>query len=232
MIPTIANTTTPILQPPTLVATPLPNAQAARVAYDAVAPSVSNPKVGDNAKQNAATPNIAQPSTPATSAAPLLSTPIPASFSTSSASLSASAIFATQALGQGDAQAPALLQAYAELKALSEVKYKPSNAGVPQTQPSDVFSRTLQQQQAAPPKPTIAAETIAVDNASEAAPALAANVAPAPRTTKPTSEAVKTKTTDGGIALQSASAYRATQTRNASLNDAPVDAVEKIANEN
>src|SRR5687768_17418543 len=100
MLPSAA-TATYVPQPVNLVATPLPGTIAIRVAPTAVSPSVSNVAVNNNAGGSGAVPSAGTTAEPAAQliTAPL-STLIPPSFSSSSASLSASAMFAAQAMGQ------------------------------------------------------------------------------------------------------------------------------------
>ena len=146
-MPPINNTQVSLPTQPTLVATSLPGTNALRPAYDAVAPSVSNPSVSNNSKGTGGYAGSA--SAPAqTAAVPLLSTPIPASFSTSNASLNASAMFATQALAQDSGSAETIFATYDQLVAASLVKYAPSNAALPQPEALNLFAKMLNEQKA------------------------------------------------------------------------------------
>ena len=222
MLPVIANIPVVLPTQPTLVATPMPNAAAVRAPYDAVAPSVSNPAVGDNKQGNASVASAAQVAVSAAVSADVpLSVPIPASFSTNSASLSAGAMYATQDMAQNSDDAPVFLQAYEKMVALSEVKFKPSNAGVPEAQPADVFSRVMQQDRAAP-RPAPIAHAVETQVASSE---VAAHSAPAPVRTpgKPRAEAPS-----ADVSLQTLGAYRAANSRNQSLSHEPVEAVDSV----
>ncbi len=134
------------LPPPTqvsLVATPLPGTSALRVLPDSVAPSVSVPSIGPDGKGNGVYASPPAPSTSFTPIAPPLATLIPSSLSTSSATLGASAIFATQLLSQDVPGAVEFLAVYEALVAASQVKYKPSNAALPEPAANNLFAKLL-----------------------------------------------------------------------------------------
>lgn len=124
-----------------MVATHIPNTTGAvHAPPSAVAPSVASEKIVPDAKGNGV--YVAPvPATPATMqiSAPL-SMLIPASFSTNAATLSASAVYAAQAM----AQDPSV---YETMLAASEVKYKPSNAAAPEPAPNNLFAKMLAEKQ-------------------------------------------------------------------------------------
>lgn len=145
MMPLVNTTQQFIATQPSLVATALPGTIAIRPANNAVAPSVSNAQVANERTPDGSYTKVA--SSPATSqtAPTFLAEPIPATFSTSSASLNASAMFATQAMAQG-AEPDSFMRVYEQLQAFSEVKYKPSNAAVPTEDPSNLFNKLAEQE--------------------------------------------------------------------------------------
>ncbi|MDE3038675.1 MAG: hypothetical protein KGJ21_09545, partial [Pseudomonadota bacterium] len=94
--------------------------------------------------------------------------------------INAQATFLAQLIGQDITIPPetaGILVQYEKLDAYSQVKYKPSNAQKPQAAPSNVFSRILQEEHAAPVVPAAAPPA----NAPVAFQWVKAQGAPAPR---------------------------------------------------
>jgi hypothetical protein len=147
MMPIASNTQTILPTQVPLTSTPMPGTSVARVLPDAVAPSVPDAKLGPDYKGNGGyvSPVISPPANSA--APPVLSFLIPPSLSTANATLSATAMFATQLLSQ-DAQAGGqFLSEYEAIVAASQVKYMPSNATQPQPAPNNLFARLLSETQ-------------------------------------------------------------------------------------
>lgn len=198
---------------PTLVATSLPGTNATRPAFDAVAPSVSNTGITpDNKGTGSYTAVLAPAQTPVSPM--LLSTPMPGSFGTSMASLNASTMFAAQSLAQDVGSAPALFEQYEELVAASEVKYKPSNATLPEPEIKSVFAKILEQDKTVTTR--LATQDMAPAAQSHAsAQALKPAVTASMRSEKPvTPEKSAPRAGDVMVAF---SAYRATSARNETL---------------
>lgn len=154
-----------------LVNTAILGSEATRVPYDNVAPSVSNAQVDNNTKGNS-TP-FASPAAPAPSSELSASAFALPSAAGTSPVISLPTNFIAQILGQDisgnlDSVTRGILVAYERLVALSDVKYKPSNALKPSGGPAGAFSELVQQnppvQQSAAPVAEIAAEAPSVQN--------------------------------------------------------------------
>jgi hypothetical protein len=226
MMPQISHTQVLLPTQPTLVATSLPGTNALRPAYDAVAPSVSNPSVSNNSKGTGGYAGSASAPAPSP-VVPLLSTPMPASFSTSSASLNASAMFATQALAQDSGSAETIFATYDQLVAASLVKYAPSNAALPQPEALNLFAKLLNEQKTSNTPMAAVAMQQATKEAAISAPSQAAlqQVVPTPKAAVP-KEAPRSSSLARSEITFAASAYRATSTRNQiELSDDKVDAI-------
>ncbi|NBX03485.1 MAG: hypothetical protein EBR02_05410 [Alphaproteobacteria bacterium] len=107
----------------------------------------------NNARGNNTQVAISPPETPDT-AAP--SQNFASYFSNNSADgiATAQTNFFAQLIGQGGGQdARALLVVYEKLVQLSEVRYKPSDAGVPEPEPAGVFGKLVQQEKAVAREP-------------------------------------------------------------------------------
>ena len=152
----VVGTVNPMITLPSpLVATTLPDATATvRVAGDNVAPSVSIPFIDPNSKGLSA-PILTPASAPPASAAAAPPT-LPGTFLISTGAgfwASPQAPFLAQMMGQDlSPEAHGVLVQYERLMSMSAVKYKPSNATMPQPEPSGVFGRILQEEQAAAPR--------------------------------------------------------------------------------
>lgn len=229
MTPLVSHTQLLIPTQPTLVATVIPGSNAARAPFHAVAPSVSNAAITPDHKGSGGYAGGAGQPAPQTPGQPAnLSVPIPASFSTSSASLSASAVFAAQSLAQDVDSAPVLFANYEQLVEASLVKYKPSNAALPQPEVGNLYSKMLKEQKAS--NENIA--NIVVQKAVKEAPspvpqqpAVQPNSAPAPKANS-VKDSGRSSATARSEALLAASAYRATSARNqVELSDERVEAI-------
>lgn len=226
MMPNISNTQLFTPTQPTLVATSLPGTNAVRPSYDAVAPSVSNPSVSNNSKGTGGYAGNASAPAPIAAAVPLLSTPIPASFSTSSASLNASAIFTTQSLAQDSGSAETIFATYDQLVAASLVKYAPSNAALPQPDAVNLFAKLLNEQKSSnAPVATAAVQQVAKEVLTSVPQAALQQTTPLSKTITP-KEAPRSSSLARSEITLAASAYRATSTRNqVELSDDKVDAI-------
>lgn len=134
--------------PPTFVATYIPgNSGAVRAPADAVAPSVSNAEIHNDTKGSTPLPGNTQN---APVQLPVSGGAFVPSISNSSTSLSASAqmTFMAQMIGQDSSPVTRhIMVEYEKMMTLSQVKYKPSNAGLPQqNDPADVFQKMLAQE--------------------------------------------------------------------------------------
>ena len=124
-----------------MVATSLPGATGTvRAMPDAVAPSVSGSTIGPDGKANAVYVAPATPEPVTSSPLSPLTVPIPASFTTNAASLSADAMYTAQALSQDPG-------VYETMIADAQVKYKPSNATVPEPAANNIFAKMLAEEQ-------------------------------------------------------------------------------------
>jgi hypothetical protein len=150
MMPVI-NSTTIYTPPPTLVATALPGNNTLRVNSDNVPPPVSNVAIGNNSKGgNTAVPSATTGTQAASSpAASFMLSPF--SYPTpTSLSAGAQINFLAQLMSQDTGSATgSVLAEYESLIAMSQVKYKPSNAAMPEPEPASIFARMVQQQQQA-----------------------------------------------------------------------------------
>lgn len=232
MMPTAINTQIPLATQATFVDTPMPNAQATRVLPDAVPPTVNDVRITPDHKGNGGyTPaQQANAPTPTSVAPPILSMLIPASFSTSNATLSASAMFATHLLSQeGHGGGSAILAEYENLMAAAQVKYMPSNATLPTPAPDNLFAKMaaeIQNQKSSASIQTAAPVAKEAANAPQAA----TNPAPkpvAPAAAKPKPAASSALPTQ---ARHAASTYQAVILHNAEFLEA-VEAVKEIGSE-
>ncbi len=223
MTPIVSNTQITIPTQVSFVATALPGTQALRVAPDAVAPSVSNAALGEDYKGNG---GYVSPSA-ATTTAPIastLSTPIPANFSTASASLSASSMLATQFLSQDAHAGDAFFAVYEEMVATSQVKYKPSDAGAPQPAPNNLFAKMLAETQTQTNvRVNIQAQQAPKEAVAQAAPQ---NIAPPKLASVATKQKTSEATHVSGV-RHASGVYQATSVRNQVELEAPeaVDAI-------
>ena len=163
MLPVINSA--PVITPaPVIVATTVPGNNVLRVAPDNVAPNVSAVPVGDNTRRGGGAASPAPASTSATTTASGFSALIAfLGSSPSSLSLNASTTFMAQLMSQDNSPyARSVMSEYEKLVALSQVKYKPSNASLPEPEPSSVFSQILKQEQQAKSSPQPALMTQAM----------------------------------------------------------------------
>lgn len=216
MTPLVVNTqiTGPTQVP--LVATTLPGTSVLRAPLDAISPMVPDPKIGPDAKGNGI--YTARPAAQAVSAPSTLSPLsflVPASFSTNSASLSVNTMFAAQSLAQEGSVANEYLPVYEELAAASQVKYKPSDATLPEPAPNNLFAKMLAEEQ------QVASSAAVMHNAphQEAPQAATATKAPAPAPKKSSND--NEQNISASARSSAASAYSATTVRNAQWLDAP-----------
>lgn len=156
MLPVSSSVTIP-LPSQTLVATPLPDNNTLRVPVDNVAPPVSNAQINNNARGNSSEASAQAEggslSVPVSqnSASPIF---VPSGASSSSANSSFIAQLVSQEVPQNlQSELQGTLAAYEKLAAISYVKYKPSNAALPQAEPTGVFGRLLQQTRSEPVVP-------------------------------------------------------------------------------
>jgi hypothetical protein len=225
MVPIGSNTQITVPTQVSFVATALPGTSALRVAPDAVAPSVSNAALGPDYKGNGG--YVSVPAAAATTSAipAILSTLIPANLSTASATLSASAMFATQSLSQGAQAGSEFFAVYEELVAASQVKYKPSNATAPEPVPNNLFAKMLAETQT---QNNVRVNVQAQQAPKEAlAQAVPQNVIPE----KLTPVATKQKTSEAAVASvarHASGVYQATSVRNHIELEA-VEAVDTIS---
>jgi len=153
MLP-VATITAPVPAPATLIATALPDSNALRVPADTVAPTVSSVSVDLNASGNSAPQPIISAQTPAPAAiASNDNAPLFAGALDAGSSPAAQAAFIAQLVSQEipPAQRSAysgVLEQYEKIVANSFVKYKPSNAGIPQFTPEHAFQQTLHEESA------------------------------------------------------------------------------------
>lgn len=193
--------------------------QALRAMPDAVAPTPSDPRVAnDNKSGGGYTPIILSQAAASPSYSAPLSMLIPASFSTSSASLSASAMFATQLLSQGAQEAGEYLKVYEELAAASQVKYKPSNATMPEPAPNNLFAKMLSETK----------EQFSARQAAQFQHAPQESVPQLAQVALPKTPAPRQNTESSNISSYSkqvSNAYQTTTSRNHEYLEAPVEAI-------
>lgn len=147
MLP-VAAITASVPAPATLVATALPDSNALRVPADNVAPLVSSVSVSLNASGNSAPPPIISTQVQTASLASNDNAPLFAGALDAGGSPSAQAAFIAQLVSQEippsqRATYSGVLEQYEKIVANSFVKYKPSNAGIPQFTPEHAFQQTL-----------------------------------------------------------------------------------------
>lgn len=201
------------------MATPLPNSSVLRVSPEAVTPLQPDVKISPDGKGSGSyTAQPQQTSAPASNPSAPLNILIPSSLTSNAASLSASAMFAAQALAQ-DTGSSALLATYEAFAQAAAVKYMPSNATKPEPAPNNLFARMLAETkgQPAPQKIDVPVQQVAKEAALQPAAQVQAQVqAPAPKQ----SSNVKNKTQAPIAAVKQAStAYQSTAIRNDRLLD-------------
>jgi hypothetical protein len=182
MLPAV-NSTPVIAASPVIVATTVPGNNVLRVAPDNVAPNVSAVPVGDNAKRNSAASSQQPASLTTQNTSNGFSALIRFLDGTpSSLSLNASTMFVAQLMSQDNSPyARGVLSEYEKLVALAQVKYKPSNAALPEPEPSSIFSQALKQEQQAKSslQPAVMTQVLTA-NAQQASPGSASIKSPAP----------------------------------------------------
>lgn len=202
----------------------MPATQTLRVSPAAVSPTGSDVGITPDHKGNGSYTPVSVNAAPATGLAPAtLSVLMPQSFSTSTASLSAGAMFAAQLMAQ-DAGAGELLETYEALARASEVKYMPSNAQAPQPAPMNLFAKMMNETQNQNIRVSQQVQQVMQETMQQAPPVQAQVKAPASFKFKP------------GAAQGSASeirhashAYQATSARNSAvLDEKPVEAVSEL----
>lgn len=143
MMPVVSNTQITVPTQVSFVATTPPGTEPQRILPDAVAPAVSDAALGKDYKGNGGYAGAASAPAPSSLSSPNLSSLIPAYFSTASATLSPRAMFATQLLSQDAQGGTEFFAVYEELVAAAQVKYKPSNAAMPEPAPNNLFAKML-----------------------------------------------------------------------------------------
>lgn len=147
MLPAV-NATTAYTTPPTIVATGIPGNNTLRVPPANVSPPVSSVQISNDARGN--NPAIAALSGESAAAIAQQFSSFIANFNGTPTTLSmgAQTTFLAQLMSQ-DASTPArsVLSEYEKMVQLSQVKYKPSNATMPQAEPASLFGKMLQQEQ-------------------------------------------------------------------------------------
>lgn len=149
MLPLINIAPTPITPQASLVSTPVPDSNTLRVPPSTVAPPVSSAQVDPNASGK----NQLLPQTGTTASTP--SSPPTVTTGTNNLApevpLGAPATLIAQMLGQKTLPPEAqnalrgVLNEYEKVIINSYVKYKPSNAFLPQSEPSSAFSQLVKQ---------------------------------------------------------------------------------------
>ncbi|MFO0389133.1 MAG: hypothetical protein ACK502_05375 [Alphaproteobacteria bacterium] len=150
MLPLINNTFTPVTPQPSVVATPVPESSTLRVPPTTVAPSVSNAQVDPNASGK--NPLLLQTQgTPSSPAAAITQSLVSGTVNLApEKSLGAPATLLAQMIGQNlppEAQNAlrGVLNEYEKIVINSYVKYMPSNASLPQSEPASEFSQIVKQ---------------------------------------------------------------------------------------
>ncbi|MCE2927120.1 MAG: hypothetical protein LW823_05715 [Rickettsiales bacterium] len=237
MLPAV-NSAPVIVPAPVIVATTVPGNNVLRVAPDNVAPNVSNVPVGDNTRRGSGATS--------SQAAPVTST-VASGFSSlvtfldgtpSSLSLNASTTFMAQLISQDNSPyARGVLSEYEKLVVLSQVKYKPSNASMPEPEPNNIFSQILkQEQQTKASTQTALMAQAATANAQQASLGSTAIKTPAPlKETEAESEAKPAEPVEAEPAQAAAptqtpprpiiAAYLATAARNDALKKPTVESI-------
>lgn len=245
MMPLVNNASS-FLTPPPLVNTTTPGTTVAHVPYDNVAPSFSSAQIDNNTRGNsspaAAPPQQAAPlPPPAENASPfsLALTNAEGNFSTA-----APATFLAQLMGQDlSPEARSVLVQYEKLVNIGNVKYKPSNAQKPESEPTGVFGKILQTERASGPRPApelasplLAAQAPAPQNVSAAVSAAVQDIQQLQRNNKSTPPAAEPELLDTPTVAASPitrptprliSAYAATASRLG--NEPGIDATAEVA---
>ena len=220
MTPLVSHTQIPITTQLSMVATTMPNAMGAvHAAPSAVAPSVASDKIVPDAKGNGI---YTAPVSAAAAVSPLaspLSVLIPANFSTNAASLSASSIYAAQALSQDP-------NVYETMQAASEVKYMPSKATAPEPAPNNLFAKMLAEEQSHTQQASRSIQQVAsapVQTAQAQAPA------PKPAAPAPRKSEMAANNNSASVRSIATHAYSTTNSRNsAQLGEAKVEEVPEV----
>ena len=240
MLPIVPTINTYTLPPP-IVNTAIPGTAITHVPYDNVAPSVSNAQVDNNARGNS-TPPPSPADQPASTPQDTVDT---ATFSnapnstSNSLNIGAQASFIAQLAGQDvSPETQGVLLQYEKLVTISNVKYKPSNALKPISEPANQFGRIIQSERSVPkivqavPSEPLPATSVASESASAASAISLAEPRPIQRSTKiqasSTDTVTSTDITTGGepniptpiistigsaISPEAISAYTATASR-------------------
>lgn len=142
----------PITAPASLYAGYLPDAAIGRLPQVSVAASVSAPEVHNNTRGNQ---TASLPATPAASTgmAAASVTGAAAQPQRGMAESSYSTLFLTQLLGQGAANSQIIVD-YEKMASFSNVKYLPSQALLPKSDPAGAFAKLLQTGASAEPSPS------------------------------------------------------------------------------
>jgi hypothetical protein len=229
---TVSNNSVIVQNTSSLVATPLPNAQTLRVPYDNVTPTVSNPKLENNASGNRTQPSKSEapPPAPVVAAQPAEGD-VAVARNTNPPYLQTPTGFLVQ-LASSDAspEAQGLLGQYEKLVNLGNVKYKPSGAGKPSA-PTGLFNLFLRNgsEESLPAvsaleltQPATPAEPLQSVVATESAPLAAVSETTsaeleAVATNENAPETAPTASNEGFAALRQSAAYTATTARNNEL---------------
>jgi hypothetical protein len=140
----IVNNYNPVQVP--LVNTTLPGTAATHVPYDNVSPPISNAQVNNNASPNSEAAAASEEATTAAAAQDAEEQASPAPNIAAQSQGAVAAPFLTQLMSQdGSVPAQVILVQYENMIAISNVKYKPSNALKPPAAPANVFGQILQQ---------------------------------------------------------------------------------------
>ncbi len=210
-----------VTTPPPIVNTTTPGTNETHTPPTIVAPSFSSSQVDNNARGNSTYVKAAEapppPLTQSVSTGASASVGVPQSPS-DKFTLGAQTNFLAQLIGQDiTPSVQGVLVQYEKLVNIGNVKYKPSDAGIPEEQPSSVFGKLLQSEHQQPPPAPVqqqqSAAAIAASSGNQsqqnpvAAPRLTAEVSPS-RPSRP-SFAEEIAVEDAGIALQNAPAPKA-----------------------
>jgi len=230
MMPIASHTQVVVPTQVSLVATPMPGTTVLRVLPDAVVPSLPDASLGPDYKGTGGYAGTASAPAPApASPSGFLSVLIPSHFSTSSASLSASAMFATQLLSQGaQGGGEGYLIEYEALVAASQVKYKPSDATMPQPPSGGLFAKLLAETQNQNTRISVQLQQAPKEAVAQAAPQAAALPKPSPVLVKERAGNTQAAVLSG--VRYAAHAYQATSVRNEALQrEAEIEKVDEIS---
>jgi hypothetical protein len=231
MTPALVNTATYTPPPPPVYAGAMtPGASVVRASIVSVAPSVANVQVGNDARNTPATATPVAPSSLSVPVAGLSGAQSVVGYFNSG--IGSQTSFFTQLIAQDtSAQARGVLVEYEKLVAMGKVKYLPSNAGIPEPEPNNIFAQALRQERAATPAQymqqvqTQMHQAVAVESsvASMASPA----VQPAKSSSRVEAKAVTREVRS--MSAYVAAAYVTSARRNdAQLNQQTVKDVEQV----